>query len=105
MPLRAVAWQVSDDFKPFCEEVVAAAKAAGIRAEVDPGSRSLGKMIKVANAEKIPLLAVVGKDEVAGRSLSLSSRKGGQLGSFSVDAAIAKMATAVETSVEPHEIE
>ena len=57
----------------------------------------------MANGEKIPVLAVVGKDEVEGRTLSLSSRKGGQLGSFSLEDAIAKMAGAVEKSVEPHE--
>ena len=28
---------VSDDFLPFCNEVVAKARAAGLRAEVDPG--------------------------------------------------------------------
>jgi len=95
---------VSDDFRPYCDEVVAAATAAGLRAEVDIGGRSLGKQIKVANGEKIPVLAVVGKDEVEGRSLSLSSRKGGQLGSFSLEDAIDKMAKAVEASVEPHEV-
>jgi len=96
---------VSDDFRPYCDEVVAAAKAAGLRAEVDIGGRSLGKQIKVANGAKIPVLAVVGKDEVEGRTLSLSSRKGGQLGSFPLEDAIAKMAGAVEKSVEPHEVE
>ena len=71
-PVQLRLLPVSDDFKPFCDEVVAAAKAAGIRAEVDIGGRSLGKQIKVANAEKVPVWGVVGKDEVEGRSLSLS---------------------------------
>ena len=38
---------MSDDFLPFCNEVVAKARAAGLRAEVDPGGRSLGKQIKI----------------------------------------------------------
>jgi len=95
---------VSDDFLPFCNEVVAKAKAAGLRAEVDPGGRSLGKQIKIASAEKVALFGVVGKDEVAGQTLSLKSRKGGDLGTLSVDEAVALMAAAQKTYLEPHEV-
>ena len=44
--------------------------------ELDPGGRSLGKQIKVANAEKIPLYTVVGAKEVEGRTLALNFRPG-----------------------------
>ena len=47
---------------------------------------------------------VVGKDEVEGRTLSLKSRKGGELGSLSVDEAIARMTAAQKTYMEPHEV-
>ena len=80
------------------------ARKAGLRAEVDPGGRSLGKQIKVASAEKIPVFGVVGKDEVEGRSLSLKSRKGGELGSLAVEEAVARMAAAVKATIEPHEV-
>merc|ERR1719440_2228890 len=81
---------VSDDFLPFCNEVVAKAKQAGLRAEVDPGGRSLGKQIKIASAEKVAVFGV--------------ARKGGDLGSFSVDEAVAMMAAAQRTYLEPHEM-
>jgi len=95
---------VSDDFLPFCDEVREKAKAAGLRVEVDPGGRSLGKQIKVASAEKVAVFAVVGKDEVEGRTLSLKSRKGGDLGTLGVDEAVARMAAAQSTYLEPHEV-
>jgi len=95
---------VSDDFLPFCDEVREKAKAAGLRVEVDPGGRSLGKQIKVASAEKVAVFAVVGKDEVEGRTLSLKSRKGGDLGTLGVDEAVARMAAAQNTYLEPHEV-
>ena len=103
-PVQLRLLPVSDDFKPYCEEVLAAAKRAGLRAEVDIGGRSLGKQIKIASQEKIPIFAVIGAAEVEARSLALTSRKGGDLGSFSLDEAISKMVTAQETSVEPHEV-
>ena len=104
-PIQLRLLPVSDDFRPYCEEVLAAAKAAGLRAEIDIGGRSLSKQIKVGNQEKISVLAVIGKDEVERRMLTLTSRKVGKLGTFDFEAAIANMAAAVETSVEPHEVE
>ena len=69
--------------------------------EVDQGGRSLGKQIKICNAEKIPLFAVVGKEEVEGRSLALKSRKKGDMGSMGLAEAISHLATASEGYVEP----
>jgi len=96
---------VSDDFRPFCDEVVAAATAAGLRAEVDVGGRSLSKQIKVANQEKIPMLAVVGKDEVESRTLNLTPRKGGELGRLPFEEALARLVEAEKLAVEPLEVQ
>ena len=57
----------------------AAAKAAGLRIEIDPGGRSVSKQIKIANQDKVPLYAVVGEREIAGQSLSFMYRKDGAL--------------------------
>ena len=94
---------VSDDFRPYCEEALAALKAAGIRAEIDVGGRSLGKQIKVSNQQKVAMYAVVGEQEVTSRSLSLTSRKGGDLGAKSLDDAVSLMAKAAAESIEVHE--
>ena len=71
---------------------------------MDPGGRSLGKQIKIASADKIPVFGVVGKDEVEGGTLALKSRKGGELGSLSVDEAVARMVAAAQANLEPHEV-
>ena len=102
-PVQLRLLPVSDTLRPYCEEVLLAAKAAGIRAEIDVGGRSLGKQIKISNQEKVPMFAVIGAAEVEGRSLALTSRKGGDLGSFALDAAISKMQEAEEKSIEPHD--
>jgi len=92
---------VSDAFRPYCEEVMAAAKQAGIRMEIDQGGRSVGKQIKMANQDKVPLYAVVGEKEIAGRSLSLMCRKDGgliDLGEIPMQEAINKMELASKSS-------
>jgi len=96
-PVQGRLLPVSDAFRPYCEEVAAAAKAAGLRVEVDPGGRSVGKQIKLANKDKVPLYAVIGEKEIEARSLSLMCRKNGGLvdvGSLPMDVAIDKMARA-----------
>ena len=93
---------VSDEFRPYCEEVQALGKAAGLRIETDPGGRSVGKQIKLANQEKIPLYAVVGEKEIEARTLSLNFRKGDgtgllDLGVIDVDEAISRLELASKT--------
>jgi len=94
---------VSDDYRPYCDAAVARLKAAGIRAEVDPGGRSVGKQIKVANQDKVPILSVVGEAEVGANALKLEMRKGGELGQLPLERAIEVLATAAEKAVEPIE--
>merc|ERR1719163_1522026 len=78
-PVQMRLLPVSDDFRPYCEEVAAAAKAAGLRVEIDQGGRSVGKQIKIANQDKVPLYAVIGEKEIGSKSLSLQYRKDGGL--------------------------
>eukprot|EP00967_Tisochrysis_lutea_P130860 scaffold226857_cov27-Tisochrysis_lutea.AAC.2 len=54
-PIQLRLLPVSDDFLPYCEAAVAKLAAAGIRAEVDQGGRSVGKQIKVANQVRVYL--------------------------------------------------
>uniref|UniRef100_A0A7S0J123 Threonyl-tRNA synthetase n=2 Tax=Calcidiscus leptoporus TaxID=127549 RepID=A0A7S0J123_9EUKA len=104
-PVQLRLLPVSDDFRPFCDEVLAQATAAGLRAEIDVGGRSLSKQIKVANQEKIPILAVIGKDEVESRTLNLAPRKGGDLGRLPIVDAIARLAEAERQAVEPLDLQ
>jgi len=76
---------VSDDFRPYCETVAAAAKAAGVRVEIDQGGRSVGKQIKIANQDKVPCYAVIGAKEIESESLSIMCRKEGSEGVELVD--------------------
>jgi len=104
-PVQMRLLPVSDEFRPFCERVRAAALEAGVRVEVDPGGRSLRKQVKVANEEKVPILAVVGEKEVESSSLTLARRKGGDSGPMlPIAEAVARLAEAQRRAKEPHEV-
>ena len=65
---------VSDEFRSFAVQVAEQMKQAGIRAEVAPDGDRLGKLIRNAEKEKIPVMAVVGAKEVESNCLNLRVR-------------------------------
>jgi threonyl-tRNA synthetase len=72
---------VSDKFAAYADEVVAALRAAGVRAVVDTSQDKLGAKIRLAQIEKVPYMVVVGGKEAESRQVSVRSRKAGDEGS------------------------
>ncbi|MBD2328782.1 threonine--tRNA ligase [Alkalinema sp. FACHB-956] len=83
-PVQIRLLPVGDDFVPFAKETVAKMQMLGIRAEVDLSGDRLGKLIRNAEKEKIPVMAVVGAKEVESNALSIRTRAAGELGSIPV---------------------
>jgi threonyl-tRNA synthetase len=74
-PVQVRVVPVSEKVADYAERVVAAARAAGLRAEADQRNEKLGWKIREAQLEKIPVVAVVGEREAA--SNSVAPRTGG----------------------------
>jgi threonyl-tRNA synthetase len=83
-PVQIRLLPVGDDFVQFAKDTVAAMQLLGIRAEVDLGGDRLGKLIRNAEKDKIPVMAVVGAKEVESNSLSIRTRSEGELGSIDI---------------------
>ncbi len=75
---------VAQDFAPFAQEVCQQLLAAGVRAEVDNSNERLGKMIRNAEKSKIPVVGVIGANEVENRTVSVRTRADGELGAMPV---------------------
>ncbi|GAB4347298.1 MAG: threonine--tRNA ligase [Leptolyngbyaceae cyanobacterium] len=69
---------------PFTKEVAAQMREIGIRAEADTSNERLGKLIRNAEKDKIPVMAVVGAKEVEANALSIRTRASGELGAIPV---------------------
>ncbi|MCC3410525.1 threonine--tRNA ligase [Microcoleus sp. PH2017_02_FOX_O_A] len=93
-PIQVRLLPVSEEFLPFAKEVEAKMKALNIRAEVESSER-LGKLIRNAEKDKIPVMCVVGAKEVEANSLNIRTRASGELGAISVDEAIARLQSAI----------
>lgn len=79
----------------YCDEVVSKLQSHGIRAELCHGER-LPKLIRNAEKQKVPLMAVVGPKEVETKTVTLRSRFSGEIGTMTVDDFIARINYAVE---------
>ncbi|MBA0548969.1 hypothetical protein Golob_020031 [Gossypium lobatum] len=95
-PIQARVLPVTDTQLGYCNEVVGKLKSNGIRAEVCHGER-LPKLIRNAEKQKIPLMAVVGPKEVETHSVTVRSRFGGELGTMKIDEFISSIQQDIKT--------
>ena len=82
---------VADRHLDFCNEVIAKLEAAGIRASIDSRAEKVGKKVRDARLEKLPVWVTIGDKEVEGKTVSVSSRREGDLGSMSVNDLLGKL--------------
>ena len=96
-PIQVRLLPVRDAHFDYVREVAAKMQAMGIRAEADTSGERLGKMIRNAEKQKIPVMAVVGDKEVEDKTLSIRTRASGELGAIAVTEAIDKLTSAIAT--------
>jgi threonyl-tRNA synthetase len=94
-PIQARLIPVSDEQRDYAQKVAEQMKQAGLRVEVDRSGDRLGKQIRRAELEKIPVMAVVGAKEVESNTISVRTRKNGELGAIAVAEVVDKMQQAV----------
>ncbi|HIK19375.1 MAG TPA: threonine--tRNA ligase [Leptolyngbyaceae cyanobacterium M33_DOE_097] len=83
-PVQVRLLPVGEEQLPFAREVVSKMLALGVRAEVDTSGDRLGKLIRNAEKDKIPVMSVVGAKEVEANALSIRTRAAGELGAIAV---------------------
>ncbi|NCT43694.1 MAG: threonine--tRNA ligase [Microcystis aeruginosa G11-09] len=95
-PVQIRLLPVSDSQLDYAKEVTAKMQLLGIRVETDTSGERLAKMIRNAETEKIPVMAVVGAKEMETNSLSIRTRATGDLGVISVEEVVAKLENAIQ---------
>jgi threonyl-tRNA synthetase len=79
-PVQAMVLPVAERHDGYAAEVAADLRAAGLRAEPDLRTESVGKKIAEAEHQRIPCILVVGDKEVEAGAVSLRRRDEGNLG-------------------------
>jgi len=93
-PVQVLVLPVADRHAGYADDVVQALSAAGLRAELDDRSESVGKRIRDGQLQKVPYLLVVGDREEAARAVSVRAR-GEETGSVPIEEFVAEVAREV----------
>ena len=83
-PLQVSVLPVADRHNEYAQSVVDELVGAGIRAEADTRSESVGRKIAEAEVQRVPCILVVGDREAEADTVSLRRRGEGDLGARSV---------------------
>ncbi len=84
-PVQVRIVPVSEKFNDFSVNILNNLKSAGVRADLDGASDTLGKRIRNAKTEKIPYVIVVGEKEVTSNSLTVEKRSGDKIENISLE--------------------
>ncbi len=88
---------IADRHLDFACEVQKTLESAGIRCAIDDRAEKIGKKIREATLAKIPYMLTIGDNEVEGRTVSVRSRKGDNLGSMRIEELVTKLLTEIAT--------
>lgn len=82
-PVQVKVLPISEKQHAYAKQVYDRLTEAGIRAEIDLDNEKIGYKIRSAQMQKIPYMAVVGAKEAESETISVRSRKEGDLGAVS----------------------
>jgi threonyl-tRNA synthetase len=71
---------VTEDQNNYAQEIAQELRGHKLRVSVDGSREKLGAKIRLAQMEKVPYMVVLGKNELAAQTVSVRSRRDGDLG-------------------------
>ena len=88
---------IADRHMDYTLELARKLEAAGMRISVDDRAEKVGYKIRQAVLEKVPYMLTIGDNEVESKTISVRSRRDGDLGSMTQEALLAKLVEEVAT--------
>jgi threonyl-tRNA synthetase len=94
-PVQAGVLPIADRHIPYAEEVAATLREAGLRAEVDTRTESVGRKVRDAELRKVPYILVVGDREAEAGEVSVRRHGAGDTGAEPVAGLAGRLADEV----------
>ncbi|MBC3767311.1 threonine--tRNA ligase [Neptunicella marina] len=85
-PTQAVVMNITDNQADYVKQVEKILKEAGFRVNSDLRNEKIGFKIREHTLKRVPFMLVVGDQEMASGEVAVRTRKGEDLGKFSIDA-------------------
>ena len=90
-PLQVVVATITSDADGYAEEVAARARKAGLQVEIDRRNEKIGYKVREHSVRKAPVILVVGRSEVEGRTVAIRRLGGRQQEVLALDTAIDRL--------------
>jgi threonyl-tRNA synthetase len=94
-PVQAAVLPLADRHADYAREVQAALTDAGLRADLDDRTESVGRKIREAELRKVPYMLVVGDREAEQRAVALRRHREGDQGTVGLDEAVERLTAEV----------
>ena len=91
-PVQALVLTIADRHAGFAGEALDALREAGVRAELDDRTESVGRKIRDAELRKVPYMLVVGDREAEAREVAVRRHGQGDEGAVALEALVADLA-------------
>ena len=76
---------ISDKFNDYAQIVYKELKNKNIRVKIDRRSEKMGAKIRTAELDRIPIMIILGQQEVNNKTISVRRKRKGDLGSLDLD--------------------
>jgi len=98
-PVQVVVIPVSDRFIDYGRRVFDILKKSGLRVDIDTEDAKLGYKIRKAELEKVPYMVIVGSKEVETDTVSVRSKRDGDLGQMDIFELVEKLKDEIEKKI------
>lgn len=95
-PVQVKILPISDKHEKYADQVYNQLAETGIRVELDKSDVTLGKKIRNAKTEKIPIALVIGDEESSGKTVTVEHLDGSSEKNIGLDALIGKLREQIE---------
>lgn len=99
-PIQLRLIPINEEAERKCQEIQSLAKSLGIRVEVDMSDNRMGKKIRNAEQEKIPIVGIIGQNELTANTISVRLRKHGDLGALNSNNLLNLLSNAVKENIQ-----
>jgi threonyl-tRNA synthetase len=91
---------IGEQHNEYAQKFAERLTQAGMRVTVDAEDKNIGTKIKGARNDRIPYMVVIGDNEVAANSVTVRSRKEGEIGMMTMDDLFNKLMTEITTKAK-----
>jgi len=96
-PVQVKVIPLLEKHQAFANEIADKLRQQDVDVEIDARNEKIGYRIREAQLEKVPYMLVIGDKELESGTVSVRSRKDGDIGSMTVDAFISKVVEEIRT--------